>query len=201
MLFLPWKVLQSLDLATNGGINYNGLELLRQLESLHDYEQGCLPSRSSVQCCTALLHEVGQLLIPFHKIENELGEMHTFNYEKLVRFILKAFSLDQIAQTESIELCIALDGAEITKDLHHLTFGVKVTDRRAIDPRDRSPLSYNEPGIFGNLYKVQSRNYCFLLKSLLGKDSKKAYQEFKDVFEFFDMLMKEDYPITKMAQD
>jgi hypothetical protein len=102
MLFLPWKVLQSLDLAINGGINYNGLESLRQLESLRDYEQGCLPSRSSVQHCAALLHEVGQIMIPFYKIENQLGEMYAFNYEKMVRFILKAFSLDQIAQTESV---------------------------------------------------------------------------------------------------
>jgi hypothetical protein len=147
-----------------------------------------------VQHCAALLHEVGQLLIPFHKTENELGEWYAFNYEKMVRFILKAFSLDSIAETESVELCITLDGAELTKDLCHLTFGVKVTDHRAIDPRDGSPLSYNEPGIFGNLFKVQSRNYCFVLKSLLGKDSKKAYQEFKDVFDFFDMVMKEGLP-------
>jgi len=61
----------------------------------------------------------------------------------------------------------------------------------AIDPRDGSPLLYSEPGILGNLYKVQSRNYYFLLKSLSRKDSKKAYQEFKDVFEFFDNIMKE----------
>jgi hypothetical protein len=191
ILFVPWKVLQSLDLAINGGINYNGLESLRKLEGLHAYEQGCLPSRSSVQRCAAMLHELGQHYIPFQKVESQLGEMYAFNYEKMVRYILKAFSLDQIAQTESVELCITLDGAELTKDLCHLTFGVKVTDRRAIDPRDGSPLSYSEPGSVGNLFKVQSRNYCFVLKSLLGKDSKKAYQEFKDVFDFFDKIMKE----------
>lgn len=28
-VYLPWKVLQALDLSINGGINYNGLEALR----------------------------------------------------------------------------------------------------------------------------------------------------------------------------
>jgi hypothetical protein len=31
---------------------------------------------------------------------------------------------------------------------------------------------------------MQSRNYCFAVKSLLGKDSKDAYKEFKDFFAF-----------------
>ncbi len=37
ILFVPWKVLQSLDLAINGGINNNGLESLQKLEGLCDY--------------------------------------------------------------------------------------------------------------------------------------------------------------------
>jgi hypothetical protein len=182
-LFLPWKVLQSLDLAINGGINYNGLESLRKLEGLRSYEQGCLPSRMSVQRCASSLHDLGQEIIPFHKVECELGEMFVFNYERLVRFILKTFLLDSIAENESVELCITLDGAELTKDLCHLTFGIKITDPRAVDPRDGTPLSYTEDGLLGNL-----------LKSMLGKDSKKAYSAFKDVFEFFDNIMKEGLP-------
>jgi hypothetical protein len=141
-----------------------------------------------------LKNELGQQLISFHPVECEFGEMYALNYEKMVRYILKAFSLDKIAETESVELCITLDGAELTKDLSHLTFGIIVTDCCAIDPRDGSPCSYNEDGIIGNLFKVQSRNYCFILKSLLGKDSKKAYYEFHDVFEFFDKLMKDFLP-------
>jgi hypothetical protein len=120
---LPKDFICSLEsspkLAIDGGINYNGLKSLHKLEGLHTYEQGCLPSRSSVQRCAAFLHEVGQHHIPFQKVESQLGEMYAFNYEKMVRYILKAFSLDQIAQTESVELCITLDGAELTKDLCH----------------------------------------------------------------------------------
>jgi hypothetical protein len=103
--------------------------------------------------------------------------MYQFDYEKMIRYILKTFSLQGIAERESVELCITLDGAELTKDLCHLTFGIKVTDPNAINPRDGSP--------FGNIFKVQSRNYCFIMKTLLGNDSKSAYQEFAGIFKFF----------------
>lgn len=195
-VYLPWKVLQALDLSINGGINYNGLEALRRVEGLRDYERGILPSRSSVQRCAKELHELGQELIPVKKVQSELGEMFQFDYEKMVRFILRAFSLHEIAQRERVELCITLDGAELTKDLCHLTFGIKVTDSRAIDPRDGCPLAYSEDGVFGNLFRVQSRNYCFILKSLVGKDSKQAYREFADVFKFFDNLMANGLPLN-----
>jgi hypothetical protein len=115
-----------------------------------------------------------------------------FHYERMVRFILCAFSLHEIVQHKSVELCITLDGAEQTKDLSHLTFGVKVTNPRAIDPLGGSPLSYTEDGVFDNLFRVQSRNYCSIMKSLLGKDSKRAYAEFQDLFKFFDNLMPEN---------
>jgi hypothetical protein len=42
-IFLLWKVLRSLGMAINGGINYNGLEALQKVEGLEPYEQGfCL---------------------------------------------------------------------------------------------------------------------------------------------------------------
>jgi hypothetical protein len=42
-VFLPWKVLQSIDLAINGGINFTGVESLRQVEDLGSYERGSYP--------------------------------------------------------------------------------------------------------------------------------------------------------------
>jgi hypothetical protein len=120
-------------------------------------------------------------LYPFEKVDCQLGEMYQFHYELFIRHLLKTFKLNDLAQRESIELCITLDGAELTKDLCHLSFGVKITDPRAIDPRDGTPLAYSQEGISGNIFKVQSRNYCFIMKTLLGKDSKAAYREFADI--------------------
>jgi hypothetical protein len=51
-----------------------------------------------------------------------------------------------------------------------------------------------EKGVLGNIFRVQSRNYCFIMKTLLGKDSKAAYREFTDIFNFFENLMKDGLP-------
>jgi len=102
--FLPWRVLRSIDLAINGGINLTGLESLRQVESLAEYQRGYLPSRSTVQRCALELHSLGQELIPIEKDPCDLEEMYEYNFEKVVRYILKAFSLDQEAQNDSVEL-------------------------------------------------------------------------------------------------
>jgi hypothetical protein len=47
---------------------------------------------------------------------------------------VKGFSADEIAQRESVELSITLDGAELCNGISHLTAGIKITDGRAIDP-------------------------------------------------------------------
>jgi hypothetical protein len=172
--------LRAIDLSIGGCLNYNGVEALRSVEGLGRYERGILPPRSSIQWCTYELHSLGQEYIPFEKKDCALGECFAYDYEKFVRFLLQSFSLYDIAQRETVELCIALDGAELCNGIQHLTAGIKITDRRAIDPKDGVPLSTD--GVLGRIFKVQSRNYCFAMKSLLGKDCKKAYKEFSDFF-------------------
>ncbi len=90
-IFLPWKVLRSIDLEINGGINYTGVEALRQVEELQKYQQGFLPCRTSIPNCAAELHQLGKNLIPFERVNSDLGEMYQFHYEKLIRQILKTF--------------------------------------------------------------------------------------------------------------
>jgi hypothetical protein len=82
-----------------------------------------------------------------------------------------------------MEICITCDGAELSDGLSHLTAGVKVTDHHAVDPRNG--ISLSSDGLLGQIFKVQSRNYRFPLKSLLGKDCKMAYREFSDLIFFF----------------
>jgi hypothetical protein len=157
-------------------------EALRSVEGLGRYERGVIPSRATIRCCSYKLHSLGRETIPFQKKESELGECFQYDYEKLVCFILKSFSLYEIAQTESVELCITCDGAELSDGLSHLTAGIKITDCRAIDPQTGFQLS--SEGMLGRIFKVQRRNYCLPMKSLLGKDCKKAYREFSDFFVF-----------------
>jgi hypothetical protein len=53
---------------------------------------------------------------------------------------LKAFKLHDVAARESIEICMTLDGAKLCDGILYITAGIKITDCRAIDPREGSPL-------------------------------------------------------------
>lgn len=139
-VFVPWKVLKAMDLAPKGSLNYQGLEILRGVEGLDKWEQGSLPARSTVQKQGRKMYEVGQQIIPIKAVDCDLGEMFMFEYEPKLRLILKTFGLETVAASSSIELAITLDGAELCDNLSHLTAGVKVVDKRAIDPRTKRPL-------------------------------------------------------------
>jgi hypothetical protein len=192
-------VLRAIDLSSVGGLNYDGLETLQGVEELEKYERGVLPSRSSVQRAAYELHDIGQNVIPFHKKNSELGEMYQYNFEVFLRFILKTFSLYEIAQRESVEMSITLDGAELCDGISHLTAGIKVTDHRALDPCDGVPLCTMDGETLGQIFNNQSRNSCFAMKSLIGKDSKRAYKEFTDFFSFFERVKKFGLPASELG--
>jgi hypothetical protein len=197
--FAQWKVLKAIDLSSVGGLNYNGIEALRTVEGLDLYQRGVLPSRSQIQRASYELHDIGQTMIPFCKKESQYGEMFQYDYEKFIRFILKTFQLSEVAQRETIELCITLDGAELCDGISHLTAGIKITDARAVDPKNGIPLCAVNHEHIGRIFSNQSRNYCFAMKSLIGKDSKVAYKEFSDFFLFFERLKKHGLPASDLG--
>jgi hypothetical protein len=45
----------------------------------------------SVQNCAAEVHALGQNLIPIQKVPCSLGEMYQYDYEMMVRYIIKVF--------------------------------------------------------------------------------------------------------------
>jgi hypothetical protein len=65
------------------------------------------------------MHSLGQEHIPFEKKECALGKCFAYNYENLVCFLLQSFSLYDVAQRETVELCIMLDGAELCDGIQH----------------------------------------------------------------------------------
>jgi hypothetical protein len=111
--------------------------------------------------------------------------MFQYDFERFLRFLLKIFQLDEIAQRESVELSITLDGAELCDGISYLA-GIKIMDGRAIDPQTGVPLYTADDDNFGSIFTNQSWNFYFAIKSLIGKDLKKAYKEFADFFKFFE---------------
>jgi len=114
-------------------------------------------------------------------------------------FYFSIFKLHNIAARESIKICMTLDGAELCDRISHITAGIMITDCRATDPRDGSPLCSSADGLVGRIFKVQSRNYCFAFKSLLGKDCKNAYKELTDFFRSFKRLKREGLPESEFG--
>lgn len=110
---MPWKILKVMDLAPKGSLNYCGIKMLWQVESLDKYQQGLLPSTSSVKVPAENMYQKGQEVCPIVKVDSKLGAMYKYEYVPMLRLILKTIGLYEIAQQESIEICHAMDGAEL----------------------------------------------------------------------------------------
>jgi hypothetical protein len=65
-MFASLRVLRAIDLSPVGGLNFNGVESLRNVEELELYQRGILPARSSIQKASYELYDLGQQRIPFH---------------------------------------------------------------------------------------------------------------------------------------
>ena len=103
-------------------------------------------------------------------VKKELGhERLKFNYNQLLKFILKMYRLDKIAVNSAIETCATIDGANFTSHVSHVTCGLKIVDIRAIDPKTNKLL-----------LNFQSRDLSFVFESHLMKDTKEGYNHFKD---------------------
>jgi hypothetical protein len=73
-------------------------------------------------------------------------------------------------------------------------------DGRAINPQTGVPLCTADDDTFGSIFTNQSRKFCFAIKSLIGKDSKKAYKEFTDFFNFFENVKRFGLPASELGQ-
>jgi hypothetical protein len=114
----------------------------------------------------------------------------SFNYSKVLIFLLETFQLDNIVRDPSqppAQLACTLDGAKFDS---HVTAGINILDPHAtIDS-----ISHLSIGLEGSK-KVQLWDLCIPFKMLLTQDMKSLYQEhFKDFFDFFSWLNLEGIP-------
>jgi hypothetical protein len=90
----------------------------------------------------------------------------------VLRMIICVFGLDKYAATGSghrpVMIAHTLDGAMLTSHLgHHVTAAIKIVDPRACDPVSGIPIGI--AGLF------QSRELCFPIQIVFGKDCKNLY--------------------------
>jgi hypothetical protein len=130
-IFRAWKIQKAIDTGATGGLNYGAIESLRKVvEELDRYERGILPSSSVIQDEAAALEEFANNKetgnLPYEKVESKNGECYKFKYECVVRLMLDAFGLTEIAINEgNVQISITLDGAELFDHASHLMGGMR----------------------------------------------------------------------------
>jgi hypothetical protein len=148
---------------------------------------GWLVSKWHVMKSMTKVEELAKEVIPFYPLEPAAGiDGIVFDYPKLLTYILKLFKLDVVASDPTqppVEFSITLDGADLSRNISHVTAGVKINDPRAIDPVTGIPIGCEDST------KVQSRELCFPFKVLIAKDTKTLYDNYyTDFFSFFKQV-------------
>jgi len=58
----------------------------------------------------------------------------------MIAMVIKGFGLDKQAKEQSITIHQAMDGAQLSKNITHVTYGFKMADRGAFCPFSKKPL-------------------------------------------------------------
>jgi hypothetical protein len=89
-----------------------------------------------------------------------------FDYENLLLFLLKLYQLNKVALDPgqpSVEFSIILDGADLSRNISHVTAGIKINDLHVINPISDIPIDMKDSR------KVQSRELCYPCKIAICK--------------------------------
>jgi hypothetical protein len=167
---------------------------------------GWLVSKYHVMKAMTQVEDAAKQVIPFFSLAPAAGiDGIYFDYPKLLAYLLKLYKLDVVASDltqPAVEFSITLDGADLSRNISHVTAGVKINDPRAIDPITGIPIGCEDST------KVQSRELCFPFKILIARDTKTLYDNYySDFFTFFKQVEQNgfgDYPrpfIVSSPQD
>ena len=130
-IYTPHRVLKQMDLR-GGVLNYEGIELLRSVETDGvPREKTLLPSSGCMKAYAALVESFGRNICPFiMKTSSKNGtEGFAFRAADVLLCLLKAgHLLNSEAVVRSIRIAASLDGAQFTKNLSHTLVGIKFND-------------------------------------------------------------------------
>jgi hypothetical protein len=145
---------------------------------------GWLTSKYRVKKAMTCAEEHAKGVIPFEVVDVDgISNGFKFAYKPLLLYILKLFKLEDVARDINqppVQISITLDGADLSHNVTHLTAGVKINEPCSINPVSWLPIGVHDSR------KVQSRELCFPLKSLLAMDSKELYDNhFGNFFDYF----------------
>ena len=176
------------------------MEVLRRVDATGKYKRGIIPSKSTLLRSARMVEAAAESYCPFTMIgrtfqdvedenvnsldadgsDDEIGEGFEFDAVKVTATLFEAFGLTNVARRRAVELALTSDGAQLTNTLSHVTAGLKFNDMAMCDPVTKSPLLLHAPDSL-----VQSRNLCFPLRIVIGKDSKRTLDGFRPLYHQF----------------
>jgi len=170
-VYSPANVLRAMDMA-GGQLSIEGIEVLRTCETKGKkyYRNSILPCSADIRRVGAEVEEFAEKLIPYqHGTLDTGGEFVEWVPEEMIAMVVKGFGLEQQAKERSITIHQAMDGAQLSKNITHVTYGFKMADRGALCPFSKKPLFCGNE----DTASVQSRNNCFPLKIVMERESNK----------------------------
>ena len=101
------------------------------------------------------------------------------------------YSLDIISSRyEGTEIVLTLDRARFILHIAYITYGVKVVDIRARDPKH-----------YDLLLNFQSCKHSYMFKMYLIKDTKDRYKYFKEFFKWGREISKKGIPAYNLYSE
>ncbi len=194
-LFKPWRVLKAGDVSPIGAFKTSTVKALNDV--IDEKNQGLFPSPTSINRARALLDDYAFQQIGYERRMTKYGEVYFINFEKALRFLLKACHLHDLATKEPVKISLAIDGADLFHDRTHVSAGVKITDERGYHPVTKQPLFVRDDDGEEKIVKIQSSEMCCFLIIADARDNKSLYEDvFKEFYQWGDKIQHEGLPAS-----
>jgi hypothetical protein len=193
----PYRV--AWTMAENPSLSGNNVEQLRAVQKPGFMDRVMMPSKSAVLRENYDLERWAEdyfslkvMAIP-STVPGKKAEGYGFDIDRLVRFMIKKFGLEEIAKTQSIEIKITYDGAQLTKNKGHIALGFQITDPCATNPKMPEKFLYlNENG---EMMAFQSRNNVVIARiHMMSETEENVDFAFADVYKYADKTGREGLP-------
>ena len=182
-VFSPFNILKAMDMA-GGQLSMEGLQVLSKMEANGRkwYRNGIIPSSAEIKRTGAIVEAYARQVVPYtHGHLEGGGEYVEWDVEKVLVAMLKGFGLYDIAKERPVDVHQSIDGAQISKHVTHVSYGLKMADKAAVCPFKKQPIFANP-----NETILQSRNLCFPVKIIMMPETKAIYSEFEHLFARFN---------------
>jgi len=163
------------------------------------------PSASKVSRERQALNKYAISKVGLSREDSKYGEIYFLDPERVIRLLLEASGLSEIAQRESVHIAVTSDGANSFHNRTQISIGIKIVDMRAHHCKTKVPLfvrsleddAEDDPGYFQG---IQSSEMCTVCIMADARDKSKMYAEvFQDFYKYTESLRKDGMPASEFG--